>query len=135
MNEKLEEQLSAFVSKAIEAAEQTGQFVLDQAPDLIQQFIMWHTARHAVLLVMSLLIPLIGYKIFKAIGSKEEIRSYLGDVTKFFGRYYNDVGGVLALIFIFIGSIIVGIVMFSINVLGLFKILIAPKIYLIEYFL
>ena len=38
---KTDDQLAKILQKGIEVAEKSGQFIIEQAPDLIQQLIIW----------------------------------------------------------------------------------------------
>ena len=51
MNE-LEKQLAKVIEKAIQVAEETGQFVIDQAPDLLQEFYKWHIAKSILMITI-----------------------------------------------------------------------------------
>ena len=90
MNEKLQEQLALLVEKAIEAATKTGEFVIDQAPDLLQEFYAWNIAEDIGLIILGIflismikIIPsIIGHK------NKEDVKESrpLG-TKKLMGRY------------------------------------------------
>lgn len=141
---KLEEQLSLMVEKAINVAEQTGQFMLDQAPDVINQFLTWKLSYHLILTLMFLtLIFLIPY-IIKTLLSKKNIDDIVEDDKprwrKDFGRYwykdysYSDNSDTLmgykitrAVSLLFVIGVIV-------NLIEVVYIVVAPKVYLIEYF-
>ena len=110
--------LASVIQKALEAAETTGQFVIDQAPDLIQQFLSYHLYATVFLLVISFIITLL---CARGIFSKKHTE-YLDD---------NDME-ILKVLYV-IGGLIFCI-LFLIQVMDLLKILIAPKIYIIEYF-
>ena len=56
MNNKLEEQLSKVVEKSIGLAEKTGEFVIEQAPQLLQEFYNWHIAESIIYLLLGLFI-------------------------------------------------------------------------------
>ena len=55
MNE-LEKQLSKLVEKGIEVAEQTGNFVIEQAPDLLQEFFRWHISKNIFLMIVFIVL-------------------------------------------------------------------------------
>ena len=50
---KTDEQLAEILKKGLEAAEKTGNFVVEQAPDLIQQLIVWKTCEYILLILIS----------------------------------------------------------------------------------
>lgn len=57
---ELDKQLAKLVEQSMELAEKTGDFILDQAPDLIQQFITWHTIEHLLGILLAILLFLFG---------------------------------------------------------------------------
>lgn len=129
MNE-LEKQLAEVVKKSLEAAETTGQFVLDQAPDLINQFIMWRTAAHSFVIFVLLSVVVLLVFAFQKIGKSTDD----GWSTKILGKYHdNDLVGIYGTLILFSS-----IICFTISMTELFqllKIIVAPKIYIIEYFI
>ena len=113
------------VKKAIEVAEKTGNFVIEQTPLLIQEFFRWHIAQNIFGLVLGLFIILLGVFFPLVFTDKKDI----GD--KYLWRYcYDNTGHYITLVL----SVIFG----CIFILGcgyeLIFIMTAPKIYLIEYF-
>jgi hypothetical protein len=54
MNE-VENQLAELIKKGIEVAEKTGEFAIEQAPLLLQEFYTWHIAK-SVLLALTFII-------------------------------------------------------------------------------
>lgn len=129
MNE-LEQTLQKILEKSLTLAEQTGELVLEQAPDLLRQFFAWHTAEHAMGIIVGFLFIFIPYFLIKWVGSKE------GDEysIKIFNRYVDDEIGMSGIIGAIV-SAIVGIAFIMINCYNLVYIIIAPKLYLIDYFL
>lgn len=110
----IEKQLEGIIKKAIEVAEKTGEFAMEQAPLLLQEFYNWHIAKHSLLIVCSVLISVLIYKVACKI-SKET-----NDV---FGFYIVQVFQTFPLVF---GCKAIYDLLF---------ILVAPKLYLIEYFI
>ena len=49
-----DQQLAEILKKGLEAAEKTGNFVVEQAPDLIQQLIVWKTCEYIFLILISI---------------------------------------------------------------------------------
>jgi len=119
MNEKLENLLAQIVEKAMEAAEKTGEFIIEQAPLLLQEFYRWHLIKNVLALIVWFIISSISIwgfvKLFKFI-KKEDTAMY--PVLMFF-------------IFPF-GFGFYGLYESIYNIL---YITIAPKLYLIEYFI
>jgi len=126
---KTDEVLSKAVEKGIAFAEKTGNFVIEQAPDLLQEFYNWHICSNIFGICLGLLLCFLGYKIpFLWITKKE--KEYFDD--KYFNRYSEEafVGWIVFSIFNLIGLIF----LFH-SIYELVFILVAPKLYLIEYFI
>jgi hypothetical protein len=111
----IEEKLVSAIEKGISAAEKTGDFVLDNAPGLIKQFIIWRYARN------------IGVLLFSAL--------CLYGMYLFLPFIYNESEGTFgAIIFAIIA--LVASVFFAIDaIFELMKLIIAPKIYIIDYYI
>lgn len=135
MNE-LENVLAELVKKGIEVAEQTGNFVIEQAPDLLQEFYRWHITKNVFFSLLCIIIMFTCFFIFKKTGRKENTFKYPEDSSLILGRYYSEwsVGGVFIIIFCIIGFLVsLGHLISSLY--DLVFILTAPKLYLIEYFI
>jgi len=129
MENQLEEQLSKVLAKSLELAEKTGNFVINQAPELLQEFYSWHIISSIFFIFLSISILIIGrYTPIIWLSKQEHYNDY-----KYFGRYGNE--GALTAYALFFASSFIGIIMFFENVYYLVFILVAPKIYLIEYFI
>lgn len=131
---QLESQISKILEKAIEVAEKTGDFAIEQAPELLQEFYNWHTIKYLMGCITPFLILFIFYRVVLLVGSKKEIIEYGEVAPTYKGRYYDNDRRIPLYTF---GVVILccSIAMFFKNIYNLCKILIAPKIYLIEYFL
>ena len=110
---KLEETLATILEKALSLAEQTGEFAMEQAPELLQEFFMWHTATAILGIILSLSLA---YALHK--------------IIKYFSNEVNDKG-----VYIFEMFQIIPFVILCINTYELIYVLVAPKLYLIEYFI
>ena len=53
---KLEQQLGTILEKALNVAEKTGDFVLEQAPQLLQEFYMWHTSKFILGIILGIIL-------------------------------------------------------------------------------
>ena len=85
MTEKTEQLLETSLTKCLEVAEKTGQFVMEQAPDLLKQFYLWHTARNIAWVFSLSILIFICYKGIKiAIKNKWKEGAPLG--AGIFGR-------------------------------------------------
>jgi len=117
----IEEQLQPLIAKAIEAAEKTGEFVVEQAPELLQQFYKWQIIESILNIVFGLVVLFICVFIIKW-------------ATKAVKDYDTELLGGAALVTSSILFIIFVIVFFD-GIYSLVEIIVAPKLYLIEYFL
>lgn len=112
-----DEQLAKILSKGLEAAIKSGNFIIEQAPDLIQQLITYKTVESVIfLLISAIAMYFIGKIIYK-------------DYKK--AEYWDDANPRIQ----FGGSVIfiVFIICFCSNLQDLIQIVFAPKIFLIEY--
>ncbi len=114
----MEETLEKLLLKALEVAEKTGEFVIEQAPDLLKEFYTWHTVADIFYILLSVILMAIGVTAFKKL-----------DV------YNGSEGKDAALVILMGASTTAGPLMFFMNLYDLLFILIAPKLYLIEYFI
>lgn len=133
----LEEQLAKVIEKAIEVAEQTGQFVIEQAPDLLQEFYRWHLTKSIVFCIIAVILFWIGVFIFRKSGRKENtFKVYPEDSTIFMGKYYNSWDGFVLVSYIVTPALsIISFFLFFSSLYKIIFILTAPKLYLIEYFI
>jgi len=145
MNDELKNQLAKAVEKGIALAEKTGEFVIDQVPDLVHQFLLWHAIDYSVWLVVGLIL-LVGVNLLtKQIGVKQipehdadKQHRYIYRLGRYFKKEYEYDTLPNSLFLSFFIRVMGYVLVFSMiiqNVLGLLKIWIAPKIYLIEYFI
>lgn len=126
---KLDEILSSAVQKGVELAEKTGHFVIEQAPDLLQQFYKWHIASAIFWIIFSIVFFILGRYLPYTWLSKDETSYY----ERFFGRYGDD--GVMGAYVLFVISAVASSIILLGNVYDLVFMLVAPKLYLIEYFI
>lgn len=134
MNEELEKQLAKVVEKSLSLAEKTGEFVIEQAPDLLREFYTWNLTKNIIISILMLFAMYIVFVIFRSLGKKEPFKEYGSEVPRIIGRYYSMDSRMLGGFFSFAG-ILICFVVFIISIMNIIKILVAPKIYLIEYFL
>jgi len=139
----LEQTLKPLVEKAIKGFEQGADFVIDQAPLVIQEFYRWHIAEASLGLLLSIIGILSPYIAFRILSLKEKKAEWEELYSKpyssnpyreILNRYIHKdhlipIGAVGSMI------VICGIVGFCIHIMDLVKILVAPRLYLIEYFI
>ncbi len=132
---KTDQVLSEVVKKALLVAEKTGNFVIEQSPLILQEFYNWHICSKLFFILFSILIFLMGRYIPTIWLTKESTNKYN---IKFFGKFNNTTDSwdsFSASWLIFSITTISSTVMLGINIYNLVFILVAPKLYLIEYFI
>lgn len=140
MNEEVNKILAEILQKALTAAEKTGQFVIDQAPDVLQQFYKWHIALNLLQILLFLFLFLLTYNLYRLWSFKELNESMdKKNYVKIKSRWYHidslgDPSGYTAKMFVQIFSYfwLIGV---ANAIYYLVFIAIAPKLFLIEYFL
>lgn len=131
---RLEDQLAEAVKKGLQFAEKSGNFIISQAPDLIQEFYRWHIIKHALIVVVCSLVIFGLWKIFKAIGLEVIDESDEYGRIKMLGLWYYDHSGIAMAVFFIAGGIIAaGHVIYSLRCLLLMWV--SPKLYIIEFLL
>jgi len=122
--QKTDKALSEIVKKALVVAEKTGEFAIEQAPLLLKEFYMWHITKNVLSLSMWVVFLIAIYIILKKIKNyKEEENLDMSDAEYFFPIAFSYTGVIVCVIFLFI------------SIYDLVFILVAPKLYLIEYFI
>ena len=117
-----DQQLAEILKKGLEAAEKTGNFVVEQAPDLIQQLIVWKTCEYIFLIIISIAFMFSLYKWHKSAMKRHDNYDYFCEKIEFF----------IYCIYAIVVIVIFGIALFT-SFFNLIQILLAPKIWLIEY--
>ncbi|MBL4654172.1 MAG: hypothetical protein JKY53_15110 [Flavobacteriales bacterium] len=118
MNE-LEKTLQKVLEKSMEVAEQTGEFIIDQSPEILEQFFMWHLVSHIFGFIISLILP-IGFVWLFKFGFSEKAEE---NDTQVISWMLGGIGAIVTFLFL------------CDNLNQIIFISIAPKIYLIEYFI
>lgn len=141
--EELEKQLVEILKKAMEAAEKGGEFVLDVAPELLNEFYAWHISKSVIWILMGISVFLILRFISNLFGCKEEFEymknyPYNKDLTKSKirnGRHFKEGDdSYIASLIVRLSGIFIFWIILCVNIYDICFILIAPKLYLIEYF-
>jgi hypothetical protein len=109
---KTDEVLSKAVEKGIGFAEKTGNFVIEQAPDLLKEFYAWQLYSNISIVVLMLIISYVIYFV-----SKKVVKFMEDDFM-----YILNLFQILPVVFL----------LFS--VYRIIFITVAPKLYLIEHF-
>lgn len=133
MNE-LEKTLQTLLEKAIAVAEQSGNFAIEQAPLLLQEFYAWHLVSNIIFIVIAVLFIFIGHKVFMTFGTSEKKGGYY-DSFQYKGKFFQSNEGVIAVVIMGGATSIALVITSLIKISDIIKIIIAPKLYLIEYFI
>lgn len=127
----MEEQLSRILEKALRLAEQTGEFVMEQAPDLLREFYLWHTTKYSMAILLFLVLTIILYKLPYWVGEKGGELEQWDEISIIIKGY--KLNGIFCAFSWLFSAIALGL-MFQ-EIYHLTFILVAPKLYLIEYFI
>lgn len=122
-----DEALGKAILKGIELAEKSGKFIIEQAPELIQQFYTWHICQNLFGLLIGVLLFFISYKIIKSLGKDEE--SWDNEFL-ILGKWVG-IGQIISSTVLSV----IGSVFLILSSYELIFIITAPKLYLIEYFI
>lgn len=127
-NSSLEESLAKMVNIGIKMAEKTGQFVIEQAPDILKEFYIWRAIENIIGILVVLIIVTMIRSFIKNLGKEKE--SHMNDQL-WDNKYYEDAITTRVL------YNLVGVLYFiaAPMIVALFKIWLTPKIYIIDYFL
>lgn len=145
-----EQIIKPYVQKALDVVETGAQFVMDETPIVIQQYVMFEATRlWAIVLLGFLFITLIRYwatgqVLTKSSANKkpEGTKSYHDYIYKGFGRWLkvdtdkNDYS--LHQVWYYIlnySSIIAGSIIIIANIISAIKVTFFPKLYLVEKFI
>lgn len=126
---KTDKVLSVIVQKATIVAEKTSDFVIEQSPLLLQEFYNWHIWSNILFILLSILLFLIGryvpYIWLRPINKTDDIiffnKSGDGDGAAAWGT--------------FVLTSLISLSIFLKYIYKLIYILVAPKLYLIDYFI
>ena len=122
-----DKQLAEILKKGLETAEQTGNFIVEQAPDLIRQLLIWKTVEYAIYTSLGIALLIFFFKWTKKVGREMKEKDYD------FEDYFMDGFANILIAIGYLVAFTVGIVMIDENLQDLIQIVFAPKIYLIEY--
>ena len=118
MNE-LEEQLSVILGKALSVAEQSGEFIIEQAPLLLQEFYQWKLASNIMGCLLFIPFLIMFMRSYKRMMAEE---CFDDNPINIFGTVFGGIG------------LVVGVVLFISCTYNIVYMTVAPKLYLIEYF-
>lgn len=137
MNNKLQEQLALIIEKAISLAEKTGEFIIEQGNELLIQFYYWKLTENILYIILAIIIFIIGKHIPYLWIPDKSCRG--NSSRRYFKRWtkdsYDNYEQLLPAFIIFILSSIISVWMLFYNLFDLLKLVISPKLYIIEYFI
>ena len=123
MNAETDKQIAEILKKGLEVAEKSGNFVIEQAPDLVKQLITYKTVETSIYVLIEITLMYLIFRYFKYLYKKNNADSDFVYDNEF------HVGGIIITFvlsifcfFAFIGDVSI-----------LIQLIFAPKIYLLEY--
>ena len=122
MNET-DKQLAEILRKGLETAEKTGNFIVEQAPDLIRELLIWKTVEYSVYVIIGISLIVYFYRWKKKVTKEMKENEYY--FMDSFANFLIAIGQ--------LSLLITGIILIDENLQDLIQIVFAPKIYLIEY--
>lgn len=120
MNEELQKTLSEILEKSVQLAENTGEWALDMAPKLIEQYLAWEFYSALFFVVNAILIVVLGI-LFLKFTKKQDWWSK---------QYYGEERVCSYVISFLLWGI--GLVVMFANIYKMVFITVAPEIYLIK---
>lgn len=132
--ESLEDAVLVIAEKALEGIETAGEFVLENAPVVIQQYLNWKVVEHTFYIIIPILIFGMLYILLRFSTEKYIEKEVMYRDFNFLGRNidtHNEVVPTLLMI-LMCADLIVMLIVFCINIMPILKIIISPYVYLIE---
>ena len=127
MNEEAKKKLSEFLTKALDAAEKGGDFILEQAPLVAQEAVAYGRAFHTSAVVVGVLVlvvgGIVGYRLVRR-GLAALSEDNMSD-----GGFFSVLSGIVTLFF----SLGMGVVQVNGHMSECLMAWFAPRLYLIEY--
>ena len=123
MNAETDKQIAEILKKGLEVAEKSGNFVIEQAPDLVKQLITYKTIETSISVLIEITLMYLIFRYFKYLYKKNN------EDSDFIGVNSFHIGGIL----ISSGVAIFMFITFITDISNLIQLIFAPKIYLLEY--
>ena len=123
MNSETDKQIAEILKKGLEVAEKSGNFVIEQAPDLVKQLITYKTIETSIYVLIEISLIYLIFRYFKYLYKKNN-----EDSDFIFDNAFHITG-----IIITSGVTIFTFIEFINDIFDLIKLIFAPKIYLLEY--
>ena len=123
MNTETDKQIAEILKKGLEVAEKSGNFVIEQAPDLVKQLITYKTIETSICVLIEITLMYLIFRYFKYLYKKtNENSDFISDNGLHVGAIIITSALIMFLFFVFIYDIS-----------NLIQLIFAPKIYLLEY--
>lgn len=135
MNEQLQTLLLDLVQRSITTLESGATFLAGEIPEVIQQLLIWYAVKNGILFLLSILILVVtGVVLAKYSGKGEKYDIGYGETRYKYTLTHNDDGYLSPHITVTAFLCFVSVLVSSslMNIIWL-QILIAPKLFLIEY--
>ena len=123
MNTETDKQIAEILKKGLEVAEKSGNFVIEQAPDLVKQLITYKTVETSIYVLIEITLMYLIFRYFKYLYKKKNE----GSDFIFYDEFQITVMLITSLMGIFLFFAFIG------DVSILIQLIFAPKIYLLEY--
>ena len=123
MNTETDKQIAEILKKGLEVAEKSGNFVIEQAPDLVKQLITYKTVEASIYVLIEITLMYLIVIYFKYLYKKNNENSSFIIENSFH---------VIGIIISFMASIFFFFA-FIVDISNLIQLIFAPKIYLLEY--
>lgn len=116
MNEQLQKALTDLIQSTLDAKT----FIMAELPDVIHQLLLWEIAKNSIFLTLLTIIPMCLVITLTKLVKLAKVKNEYADAA-------GDFGDLSAVVMVFV------IPYWVISLYCLLKVLIAPKIFLIEY--
>ena len=141
MNE-LEQKLLEILEKSISVAEKTGEFVMNQAPDLLREFYAWQILNTLLVLILCTILFLLAQKSYvlfskKELAESDKRKNFREHKGRFYKTSYSNDPSSEALSFSMAIKLLsyVLVVPVCFQIYKILFISFAPKMYLVQYLL
>lgn len=134
-----QDSLTSFIERMLEGMERGANFAGEQIPLLVQEILIWNGVFHGAWALIGLVMVFVLARFFR--GHAEKLAAWHGDWhsldDQMRARFWNDKSNLSALQSVTViakyGSIGVGALLFFVNIFVTLKIILAPRLYLLEY--
>ena len=133
MNENLEAAVAKLINKSLEGMGQASEFIVSETPEVIQQLMTWYMVKSALLCAIGVILFFLTIHIFKKYSGVGEKCN--NEPSKHKWTLTNDDYGDLSIHAIFSAVTLLMLIFTFISMINIewLQIIIAPKVWLIEY--